>query len=103
MIRTVARPLPKISTTGVLDVPQTAWDDVVSDVEAAFPNTRIRVHNHAVPGAYHGYPLVPVPHYLIEIDAEESDLDAIIAFVDSRLEELGTKFVNSDTNIPAEH
>lgn len=102
MTRSIARPLPKISTLGVLDVPPTAWDDVFADVEAAYPDAHIRVHDHALPGAYHGYPLCPAPHYLVEIEAEESDLDAIIALVDPRLEELGTRFVNSNINIPAE-
>ncbi len=103
MTRSIARPLPKILPEGPLEVPSTAWDNVFAEVEAAYPEARIRVHEHALPGAYHGYPPCPVPHYLIEISAEESDLDSIIALVDPRLEELRNKFVNSNINIPVEH
>lgn len=67
---TATRVLPKLSNRGILDVPSSAFNAVRLAAEEM--GVTLRVHDHHIPGAFHGEDFVPVPHLLLELSAEHA-------------------------------
>ena len=59
----------------------------------------ISIHDHDAPGAYHGWPEVPTPHYLLEISVDEEKVEELIDILNPLIDELVTRNT-SDTLVP---
>jgi len=87
MSGTLSRVLPRVTPTGLLDVPSSDWLPVRALLAEQFDST-LRIHEHDA-GAYHGNPPVPISHYLVEIALDnESDVGRVIEAIDPMIEEI---------------
>jgi hypothetical protein len=87
MTITATRTIPQVSGEGTTEVPYEAFDEVRSIVENE-SDVRIVIHNHEIPGAFHGRDYVPVPHYLLELTGEEDELDAVVSRIDPIVDDI---------------
>jgi hypothetical protein len=82
---TATRVLPKLSDRGILDIPSSAFNAV--RLVAEDMGVALRVHDHQVPGAFHGEDFVPVPHLLLELSAEHAfQIARCIDVIDPQIE-----------------
>jgi hypothetical protein len=82
MNNTITRTIPAVTEDGLLlMIPRSAWDDVEKVANEEF-GASINLHFHPRAGAFHGGPLVPFPHFLIEATLEPSQMSAFIERVD---------------------
>jgi hypothetical protein len=65
----------------LLDIPPSAWADVEKVANEEF-GAFVNIHFHKELGAYHGGPLVPFPHFLIEATLDLSHMSAFIERID---------------------
>jgi hypothetical protein len=65
----------------LLDIPPSAWADVEKVANEEF-GAFLNIHFHKELGAYHGGPLVPFPHFLIEATLDQSQMSAFIERID---------------------
>jgi hypothetical protein len=65
----------------LLNIPDSAWDDVEKVANEEF-GAFLNIHFHKELGAYHGGPLVPFPHFLIEATLDQSQMSAFIERID---------------------
>jgi hypothetical protein len=79
----------------LLDIPPSAWADVEKVANEEF-GAFVNIHFHKELGAYHGGPLVPFPHFLIEATL---DLGQVSAFIE-RIDPIINDVVASHTQLP---
>ena len=79
----------------LLNIPDSAWDDVERVAEEEF-GAFLNIHFHKVAGAFHGGPLVPFPHFLIEATLDPSQMSAFIKRIDPIINDV----VASHTQLP---
>ena len=90
MTRTISRTIPMISDEGVVEIPFSAWADL-KDVIAEEFDAIVSIHEHKTAGAFHGWPFVPVPHYLVEVTIEAELVDDFIERIEPLIEQLITR------------
>lgn len=96
MNTTITRTIPAETENGqLLDIPPSAWADVEKVANEEF-GAFLNIHFHKELGAYHGGPLVPFPHFLIEATL---DLGQMSAFIE-RIDPLINDVVASHTQLP---
>jgi hypothetical protein len=79
----------------LLDIPPSAWADVEKVANEEF-GAFVNIHFHKELGAYHGGPLVPFPHFLIEATL---DLGQVSAFIE-RIDPIINDVVASHAQLP---
>jgi hypothetical protein len=87
MTDTFARPIPKNTEDGVVEIPASAWAEVKRVAEEELGAT-ISVHDHDAPGAFHGRPFLPFAHYLFEVTLEEELFDDFMELVHPLIEDV---------------
>jgi hypothetical protein len=65
----------------LIDIAPSAWADVEKVANEEF-GAFLNIHFHKELGAYHGGPLVPFPHFLIEATLDPSQMSAFIKRID---------------------
>lgn len=95
----IARPVLQVTDLGTVSIPFDDWQPVIRAVEDDFEG-EISIHDHDAPGACHGWPLVPTPHYLIEISVDEEKVEELIEVLNPLIDEIVTRNT-SDTLVPA--
>ncbi len=55
------------------------------------------VHHHPFPGANHGREFVPTAHYLLEVTAEEDQIDSITEAIDPLIDAMIKKNIHTNT------
>ncbi len=96
MNTTITRTIPAETEDGhLLDIQPSAWADVEKVANEEF-GAFLNIHFHQELGAYHGGPLVPFPHFLIEATL---DLGQVSAFIE-RIDPIINDVVASHTQLP---
>ena len=96
MNTTITRTIPaEIEDGHLFDIPPSAWADVAKVANEEF-GAFVNIHFHAEPGAYHGGPLIPFPHFLIEATL---DLGQVSAFIE-RIDPIINDVVARHTQLP---
>lgn len=95
----ISRPVLQVTDLGTVSIPFDDWQPVIRAVEDDFEG-EITIHDHDAPGAYHGWPEVPTPHYLIEISVDEEKVEELIEVLNPLIDEIVTRNT-SDTLVPA--
>ena len=81
-MNTITRTIPAETEDGqLLDIPRSAWSDIEKVAKEEF-GAFVNIHFHKAPGAYHGGPLIPFPHFLIEATLDPSQMRAFIDRID---------------------
>lgn len=83
----MSRAIPKITDDGVVEIPVSAFAEIKSVASEEF-DAIVSIHDHDAPGAYHGNPFVPVPHYLVDVLIDEELVDDFIERIDPLIEDL---------------
>ena len=99
MTITISRAIPQVSDLGAVSIPFDDWQPIIRAVEDDFEGD-ISIHDHDAPGAYHGWPEVPTPHYLLEISVDEEKVEELIDVLNTLIDEVVTRNT-SDTLVPA--
>lgn len=96
MSHRAVRVIPKFSDRGILTLSLDAWEPISARVAQQF-DAVLRVHNHQRPGSYHGDAPVPVPHFLLELLAEDIEqIFAAMPIVDELVEALVSGSFNTE-------
>jgi hypothetical protein len=96
MNTTITRTISAETEDGqLLDIPRSAWADVEKIAKEEF-GAFLNIHFHNAPGAFHGGPLVPFPHFLIEATLDLSQMSAFIERIDPIINDV----VASHTQLP---
>jgi hypothetical protein len=98
MTITISRGIPQVTDLGTVSIPFDDWQPIIRAVEDDFEGD-ISIHDHDEPGAYHGWPEVPTPHYLLEISVDEEKVEELIDTLNPLIDELVTRNT-SDTLVP---
>jgi hypothetical protein len=98
MSHRAVRVIPKISERGILSIPKDAWEPIRARVASWF-DAVLNVHHHPFPGTYHGDATVSVPHYLLELLADDLEqINAAIPVIDEFVESLVSGSFNTERN-----
>ncbi len=96
---TIARAVPQVTDQGTVAIPLEDWQPVIQAVEQDFEG-EITLHDHDAPGAYHGWPEVSSPHYLIEISVDEERVEELIQAIDPLIDDVVERNT-TETLVPA--
>jgi len=97
----VYRIIPTVTEVGEIDVPREALKRLAQSVSERF-NAVLEVHEHALPGAYHGREYVDAPHLLFNLVADnDEELEKVIDAIDPEIEELVNTQTNMEPAVPA--
>jgi hypothetical protein len=97
--RSLSRVIPQVSERGRVSIPAEEWDRIGQLLRDEFDgNANFVVHDHIRPGAYHGGDYISVPHYLLQLEADEEELTSILAVIDPVIDEIID--THTETNVP---
>ncbi len=96
---TVTRVIPKMNGESTLTIDRAEWNPVERIVERL--SGRVMIHDHRSAGAFHGRHFVPVPHYLLELEADPDQIDQIIEKIDPLVNEIIVRNIHTNT-VPAQ-
>jgi hypothetical protein len=79
---TITRTIPAETEDGeLLDIPRSTWAAVEKVANEEF-GVFVNIHFHNAPGAFHGGPLIPFPHFLIEATLDLGQVSAFMERID---------------------
>ena len=77
-------------------VERAEWNPVEKIVTERL-GAQLCVHHHPFPGANHGREFVPTAHYLLEVTAEEDQIDSITEAIDPLIDAMINKNIHTNT------
>jgi hypothetical protein len=88
-LRSLSRVIPQISESGRLSIPADEWERIGQILrDEVGGNANFVVHDHIQPGAYHGGEFIPVPHYFLQLEADEDEIQSVLDAINPVIDEI---------------